>query len=338
MARREALLDAWLGPAALDAGTRETGRQLLEQLAQALDLNHHGLFAYSVKWSRLISPGKSGNSPDWRRLCEKLPALLADHLPVEEAAEARKVVEAALAELPIEKPVGSSGFLREKTSLGRMARDYLDALLQGDRATASNLVLREVEKGTCVKEIYLRVFQPVQREVGRLWQTNRMTVAQEHFCTAATQLIMSQLYPRIFAGKKNGFTLVATGVAGELHEIGIRMVADFFEMEGWNTFYCGTNTPAADVVALVETEKAVLLAVSMTMAKHLTSMREVVRLIRDNPRTRDVKILVGGLPFAQSPDLWQSCQADGTASDAAGAIHLAAGWFGLNEAGSPMEG
>ena len=62
-------------------------------------------------------------------------------------------------------------------------------------------------------------------------------MAQEHYCTAATQLIMSQLYPYIFTTGKNGRVLVGTCVSGDLHEIGVRMVSDFFEMEGWDTFY-----------------------------------------------------------------------------------------------------
>ena len=79
----------------------------------------------------------------------------------------------------------------------------------------------------------------------RYWQMNRLTVAQEHYCTAATQMIMSQLYPYIFEGERNGRVLVATCVAENLHEIGVRMVTDFFEMDGWDTFYLGANVPTA---------------------------------------------------------------------------------------------
>ena len=88
-----------------------------------------------------------------------------------------------------------------------------------------------VEQGTPARDIYLQVFQPAQREVGRLGQTNRISVALEHYVTAATQPIMSQLYPRIFSPEKTGRRLIATCVGGELHEIGVRMVADFFEMD-----------------------------------------------------------------------------------------------------------
>ena len=99
-----------------------------------------------------------------------------------------------------------------------------------------------------MKDIYLQVFQRSQYEIGRLWQMNKLTMAQEHYCSAATQLIMSLLYPRIFDTKKIGARLVAACVQGDLHEIGLRIVSDFFEIEGWDTFYLGANTPTSGIL------------------------------------------------------------------------------------------
>ena len=105
------------------------------------------------------------------------------------------------------------------------------------------MILQAVEQGSPVKDIYQRVFQPTQHEIGRLWQTNQISVAQEHYCTAATQLAMAQLYPYTFSAERSGRRLVAACVSGELHEIGARIVADLFEMAGWDTYYLGANTP-----------------------------------------------------------------------------------------------
>lgn len=35
------------------------------------------------------------------------------------------------------------------------------------------------------------------------------------------------------------------------HEIGMRMVADFFEMEGWDTYYLGANTPTRSILQTI---------------------------------------------------------------------------------------
>ena len=204
-----------------------------------------------------------------------------------------------------------------------LAHQYFEALRRGERHLASQLVMAAVAAGTPVKEIYLNVFQPAQYEIGRLWQTNRISVAQEHYCTAATQLIMSQLYPHIFASAKHGRTLIATCVAGDLHEIGVRMVADFFEMAGWNTFYLGANTPHSSVVATIAERTADVLAISATIAYHVDAVQDLIRAVRQHPGTGRVKILVGGYPFNRDPELWRKVGADGSALDAQQAIMLA---------------
>ena len=68
--------------------------------------------------------------------------------------------------------------------------------------------------GTGVKDIYLHIIQPIQYEIGRLWQMNRISMGQERFCTAATQMVMSQLYPPLFASKKTGQRLAVTSSNG----------------------------------------------------------------------------------------------------------------------------
>lgn len=220
------------------------------------------------------------------------------------------------------RPVAPS-FLVPDAPLANLTRSYLTALLDGDRRQASTMVLDAVATGIPVKDIYLHVFQRAQYEVGRLWQAHDISVAQEHYCTAATQLIMSQLYPHIFSAASNGGTFVATCVAGDLHEVGVRMVADFFEIDGWNTYYLGASTPDADVVAAVIERKADLLGISATISRHLPAVSALIKAVRANEACRNVPILVGGYPFVAAPDLWREIGADGTAVDAQAAIALA---------------
>jgi methanogenic corrinoid protein MtbC1 len=204
-----------------------------------------------------------------------------------------------------------------------LARQYLDALLRGDRRTACELVLNAVGQGTSAKDVYLQLFQPTQHEIGRLWQMNRITVAQEHYCTAATQLIMSQLYPHVFATERIGRRLVATCVGDELHELGVRMVADLFELEGWDTYYLGANAPADTILQAVEAQRVDVLAISATMTFHVREVAALIDRVRRHEASRDVTILVGGYPFNVAPGLWQEVGADGYARDAEQAVMLA---------------
>ena len=208
--------------------------------------------------------------------------------------------------------------------LSPLAQKYLDSLLIGNREYALKLILNQVKAGVPVKEMYVQVFQPVQYEIGRLWQTNKISVAQEHYCTGATQLVMSQLYPYLFSGEKKSRKMVMTCVPGELHEMGARMVTDFFEMSGWDTYYLGANMPSESVVKYIIETKPQCLAISATMTFHVSAVEELIRLIRTAPGIpSDLKILVGGYPFKVAEGLWKNVGADGYAQNATDAIELA---------------
>ncbi len=294
----------------------------LSFLAQALALSHQGLFLDYIAWAKVLLSQRNVLASDLAFHLECLADVLREQVPGEPGALAAQFVTAAVHGMP-SMPDDLPTFLNEDAPLSPLAHQYFEALRRGERHVASQLVLDAVAAGALVKDIYLHVFQPAQHEVGRLWQTNRLSVAQEHFYTAATQLVMSQLYPQIFASVKNGRTLVATAVAGDLHELGVRMVADLFEMDGWNTYYLGANTPHASVVDTIIERGADVLAISATIPFHVEAVRELISAVRKHPAGNRIRILTGGYPFSRDPDLWRSVGADGTASDAEQAIALA---------------
>jgi methanogenic corrinoid protein MtbC1 len=157
----------------------------------------------------------------------------------------------------------------------------------------------------------------VLRETGRLWQLQKITVAQEHYVSASVSLAISRLHDRIPASETGSRkrTLVAASVANEFHDIGIRIVADFFEMDGWTTYYTGANTPVESLLAMVRDKKADVIAISVTMTSHIPVVHYLIRSIRGDPGMKRVKVLVGGYPFSIVPLLWKQVGADACASD-----------------------
>ena len=117
--------------------------------------------------------------------------------------------------------------------------------------------------------------------------------------------------------------LVAACVQGDLHEIGIRVVSDFFEIEGWDTYYLGANTPTSGILDTLSQRRAEVLALSATMTFHVRALAEVIRAGRAAAACRNVKIVVGGYPFNVAPTLWQAVGADGYASSAGPAVSVA---------------
>jgi methylmalonyl-CoA mutase cobalamin-binding domain/chain len=119
--------------------------------------------------------------------------------------------------------------------------------------------------------------------------------------------------------------MVVTCVGGELHEIGARMVADFFEMDGWDTYFLGANTPLEGVLRAIAERDAEVLAISATMTFHIDKVSSLIAEVRRAGLDARTKILVGGYPFNISPNLWQSVGADAYALDAQQALSAAEG-------------
>jgi len=320
LARRPELEQRY-GPAVREKAQQDAGYHLAF-LATAVRTETPALFADYIAWVKVLLVHRGLRAEDIAFHFECLNDVLCRSLAGEPGALACGFVAAALQRLP-DLPEDLPCFIDESRPKGPLGRQYLETLLRGDRRAAARLILDAVAGGTSLGEVYSEVFQPSQYEVGRLWQTNRIGVGHEHYCTAATQLVMSQLYPQVFAGERRGGTLVATCAADDLHEIGVRMVADLFEMEGWTTHYLGANTPVASVVQMVTERRADVLAVSATIAYHLPAIEALIAAVRNAPACRDVKILVGGYPFNVDPDLWKKVGADGSARTAQDAIALA---------------
>jgi MerR family transcriptional regulator, light-induced transcriptional regulator len=306
--------------------SRQYAMDHFSYLADVVDVNSSALFNDYIGWVKLLLQERGVLSEDLDHHLGCMSDMVREQMPPPVAACAVAMIEGARCALPAMPSTGTS-FLDTGQRLAPLAREYVHSLLGGYRGAASRLVFDAAERGEPIRQLYLQVFQPALREIGLLWQMKKISVAQEHFCSAATQVVMSQLLPREFAAKHCGGAVVVAGVSGDLHEVGARMVGDFFEMAGWDTYFCGANTPHAAVVQSVVERAADVLAVSATMGYRLHAVQDLIEVVRADPRCARLRVLVGGYPFTVDPALWRTVGADGTAADADAAVALAGQWL-----------
>ena len=62
-------------------------------------------------------------------------------------------------------------------------------ILNNQKKEVINYVLSTIIKEITIPELYIHVFQVIQREIGRLWHENKISVAKEHFASSVTQLM-----------------------------------------------------------------------------------------------------------------------------------------------------
>ncbi len=218
-------------------------------------------------------------------------------------------------------PEEISSFLEGPGEELAVARRCLQALLRLDAPAARKSLETVVVAGLPLVRVHLAIVPALMREVGRLWQTNEISVAHEHYCTAAIQSILSGFNGAMFAGERRRTMLVAC-VDGEQHELGARTVADVFELNGWRTSFMGANLPARELVRLIgeAQRRPDLIALSATMPEHLGQLATTIEVIRDSS---NIPIIVGGYLFNASVDLAARIGADGCSADAEAALEVA---------------
>ncbi|BAU48360.1 cobalamin B12-binding domain protein [Sulfurifustis variabilis] len=288
-------------------------------LADAAALDSPEIFEEYVAWTKTLLDARGVPAS---RLHAHLAAL-ADILPRRVASPLSDTAAACLRgvlEHFDDLPAGPDSFLDERRPLGPLARRFTHALLALRRDEGSRLISEALDAGTSVEDIYLDVFQPTLHEVGRLWQLNGISVAHEHYCTAAIQLLMGELHPRLIGPPRPPRRAVATCVTGELHELGLRMVTDFLDHAGWETHFVGASLPAKSVVDLLIETGSPVLCISVTFATHLMRAAELIGEARAEPACADVGIVVGGRAFSRSPFLWRRMGANAWARDAREAV------------------
>ncbi|MFO7895974.1 MAG: cobalamin-dependent protein [Candidatus Cloacimonadales bacterium] len=295
---------------------------LLNYLIAGLENNSPKIFLDYIDLSAVIVSNFGLSSKKYSKYLGILHFAIYEVLRLSEQSELDEMISAAQERLRHTAQMESS-FINPTAANGKLAQKYLNLLLAADRHSASQLILQEVKAGTEIKDIYDEVFLPVQYEVGRLWQTNKISVAQEHFVSAATQMIMSQLYPYLFQTPRNGKKVIAAAVGNELHEIGIRMVSDYFEMAGWDSYFLGAQTPQTSIISSIKELQPEIVALATTISFHLQDLEKVIHEIKQLPLPP--KIIVGGYPFNLDRYLWQKIGADAFAPDANSALEMARG-------------
>jgi methanogenic corrinoid protein MtbC1 len=293
----------------------------LMHLSGAIHMSSKVLFEAYVQWLKVLM--HTYNLPEddmWTNLtCMR--DVLREEIPEDLRDVSIEVLEAGLDQFDSASETVPE-YISGDPEFAILATKYLSTLLSWERETASKLILDAVQRGVRLRDIYLEVFAIAQKEVGRLWLQGEISVAQEHYCTAATNLIMSQLRPYILKKERNGLKVVLSCVPGELHSMGLRILSDFFEMDGWDAVYLGGNTPIKSLLQIVKRTKPDLIALSSTMTFNLNYVTEFISTLRDTDGIKDTKVIVGGAPFVTDPELWNNVGAEGCAVDAERAVAL----------------
>jgi methanogenic corrinoid protein MtbC1 len=219
-------------------------------------------------------------------------------------------------------PRAAVGAQPSTPALQQLFGRYLDAQLAGDRRTALRIVIDEgLGAGHAVHELHADVVQAAQAEIGRLWQQNRISIAQEHMATAISHVVASRLFEEATPQPRLEKRIMVACVEGEYHEFPARLVADFLDLGGFDVLYLGANVPTDHLLAMLRDTTPHVLALSVTMSFNVAALRAALARIR--AAFPSLPVLVGGHALGWEPGIAQECGVETCPPDASALVGAA---------------
>jgi methanogenic corrinoid protein MtbC1 len=310
---RPELKQRW-GDVGLKRCTEDTAYHI-SYLAESIRFDFPLLFVDYLGWTKILLASLRINEDDLRQNLQILKAVLAARLNSDELALTNVTIDDGLKALPsLHSEVPS--YLESGAPHFELAQKWFELMLRHQAREARRVINESVRSGVSLAEIYQHVFTPALYEVGRLWQTRKISEAEEHYCSQLTQTMLAILSQE-FSPVRVGRSVVGFSVGNEMHEIGIRLVTDCFANHGWDSVCLGGNVPTRNIEGLLRTWAPDVVAISATMTYHLAEVQAAVTAIKNAQVSQKPKILVGGKPFNLCPDLGTRMGADITADGCA---------------------
>jgi MerR family transcriptional regulator, light-induced transcriptional regulator len=175
-------------------------------------------------------------------------------------------------------------------------RQYLHLLLQGNRNGCARIVQQLLDQNIDIKALYTELFQKSLYRVGELWESNQISVAREHLVTAITEGLLNLVYPRLFEKERaTPKKVIISCAANEFHQIGGKMAADIFELNGWDSHFLGANTPVEHMLEYIQEEKPDLVGLSVSVYCNMPALKAGLEAIKSD--FKDLDVFVGGQAF-----------------------------------------
>lgn len=170
--------------------------------------------------------------------------------------------------------------------------DFIDALVAGNRFACSKIIRTLLKDNVPIIDIFEQVITQALYGIGDLWMSGKISVATEHLAAAMVEGILNELFSDIISNKKTGQTAVLACVENENHQIGLKMVSDIFDKNGWNTFYIGASVPVEDLIWFIKEKTPDVLVLSISLTYNTQYLEQAIQKI--HALFPNQMILIGG--------------------------------------------
>lgn len=155
-------------------------------------------------------------------------------------------------------------------------------------------------------------------EAGELWLPHLILGAD---AMEAAMKVLEEHMPRDQLDSTSRGTVVIGTVEGDIHDLGLRIVASMLRANGFKVHDLGCNAKSLDLIQKAKEVDADIIAASSLMTTTMPFMRDLVEALESAGLRDRFKVLVGGGPVSKE---WaKAIGADGYGKDASEAVKVA---------------
>jgi len=196
--------------------------------------------------------------------------------------------------LSLEEIRGRLTAQHELGGLPAIAEQFLSAAVNGDLAEAAHAITAANELGMSQAQLFEGALRPALYEVGARWEAGSLPVGQEKEISELARDLIAELSRRHADPNPRGPVIVAACVAGERHELGLRMIVGLLRERGYRVHFLGADVDPRFLRERVEQWQPAVVLLSATRAERLPDLANAIQAVRAAGAPSDMPIVVGG--------------------------------------------
>jgi len=205
----------------------------------------------------------------------------------------------------------------------------VEAVIKGDIDVVKSEVNKALNEGAEARSILTKGLIGGMSIVGERFKAGDMFLPEVLMCASAMHKGLDIVKPLLAkSGQKAMGRVVIGTVAGDIHDIGKKIVSLLLEGGGLEVTDLGVDVPDESFVQAVEKYNPDVLGMSALLTTTMLNMGKVIELLKEKRLRDKVKIIVGGASVTEQ--FAESIGADSYASEAGSALE----WVKKTIAGS----
>jgi len=169
---------------------------------------------------------------------------------------------------------------------------YLEFAFGNQRREAAQFALTFLQVGVTPEKVADDLLMPALRQIGVLWEKNKISAAAEHLATEITRYVIYRLFDSLPRKKPVSASALLACVPGDEHDLGTDLMANLLASEGWSTVFIGRGTPQADLLEAVSNLRPNVIFLSVSLLSHLPAARSLILDLK--AKAPEAVIILGG--------------------------------------------